>query len=85
MARTLFKACDDGKDEDEESPLSVPASMGHDMVVKMLLDTGKLDADSRSSSGKTPLSRSALHGHNAVIRMLLDTGNVEADSKDRDG
>jgi len=54
--------------------------------VRLLLDTGKVDADSKDfSDGQTPLSRAAWNGHEAVVKLLLDTGKVDADSKDKYG
>jgi ankyrin repeat protein len=49
-------------------------------VVKLLLDTGKVDVDSRDFQDKTPLSWAAENGHEAVVKLLLDTGMVDVDS-----
>jgi ankyrin repeat protein len=54
-------------------------------VVKLLLDTGKVDVDSKDSDGRTPVSWAAEHGHEAVVKLLLDTGKVDVDSKDENG
>jgi len=54
-------------------------------VVKLLLDTGKVDIDVKDVSGSTPLSRAAMNGHEALVKLLLDTGKVDVDSKGRDG
>jgi ankyrin repeat protein len=39
-------------------------------VVKLLLATGKVDADSKDKDGQTPLSRAAGSGHEAVVKLL---------------
>jgi ankyrin repeat protein len=68
------------------TPLSWAAARGHEAVVKLLLETGKVEVDSKDTKyGQTPLSRAAENGHEAVVKLLLDTGKVEVDSKDKDG
>ena len=54
-------------------------------MVKLLLNTGKVDADSKDKYGRTPLTWAAYNGQGAVSKLLLDTGNIEADSKDNGG
>ena len=61
------------------------AGDGHEAVVKLLLDTGKVDVSSKDGSGRTPLSWAAEKGHEAVVKLLLDTGKVEVDSEDVHG
>lgn len=49
----------------------------HDVVVKQLLDTGKVDVDTKDTKyGQMPLSWAATGGHNAVVERLLATGNL---------
>ncbi|KAF9781969.1 hypothetical protein IL306_012090, partial [Fusarium sp. DS 682] len=65
------------------SPLSWAAEKGNEAVVKMLLDTGKVDVNSRDTQhGRSPLSWAARNRHKAVVKMLLDTGKVNVDSRD---
>jgi ankyrin repeat protein len=45
-------------------------------VVKLLLDTGKEDADSKDRGGGTPLWLAAANGREAVVKLLLETGKV---------
>jgi ankyrin repeat protein len=59
--------------------------MGHDAVVKLLLDTGQVDVDSKGNNGRAPLWWAAENGHGAVVKLLLDTGQVDVDSKSNDG
>ncbi|GAB1319662.1 hypothetical protein MFIFM68171_09872 [Madurella fahalii] len=56
------------------------AGGGHEAVVKMLLDTGRVDVDSTGDSGWAPLSWAAVNGHEAMVQMLLDTGNPDDDN-----
>jgi ankyrin repeat protein len=50
-------------------------------VVKLLLETGKVNADSKDSGyDRTPLSWAARNGHAAVVKLLLETGKVDVDS-----
>jgi ankyrin repeat protein len=53
-------------------------------VVKLLLETGKVDADSKDMDGQTPLWYTAKNGHKAMVKLLLEAGKVDADSKDKD-
>ena len=39
-------------------------------MVRLLLDTGKADIDSKGGSGRTSLSWAAMRGHEAVVRLL---------------
>ena len=43
---------------------------GHVAVIKLLLDTGKVDADSKDEDGHTPVCWAAKKWHDAVMRML---------------
>jgi ankyrin repeat domain-containing protein 50 len=58
------------------------AGNGHEAVVKLLLDTGKVKVNSKDIEVRTPLSRAAENGHEAVVKLLLNTGKAEVDSKD---
>jgi len=53
--------------------------------VKQLLDSGKVDEDSKDRCDRTALSLAAQKGHEAVVKLLLDSGKVDVDSKDSDG
>ncbi|KAI9778778.1 MAG: hypothetical protein M1839_007868 [Geoglossum umbratile] len=64
------------------TPLHWAAENGHEAAAKVLLDTGKVDLDSKAGNGQTPLSLAAYMGHEAVVKLLLDTGKVDLNSKD---
>jgi ankyrin repeat protein len=51
------------------TPLCWAAGNEHEAVVKLLLATGKVDADSKDSYGQTPLSQAAGNGHEAVVKL----------------
>ncbi|KAK3935766.1 hypothetical protein QBC46DRAFT_461901 [Diplogelasinospora grovesii] len=85
LLQKSFKA--DLKDKDDLTPLSYAAGTGYEAVVKLLLDSGEVDTDSRDEHGWTPLSLAAMygHGHEAVVKLLLDSGKVDVNVKDEGG
>jgi ankyrin repeat protein len=70
---------------DCSTPLFQAAINGHAAVVKLLLETGRVEVDAKDTIGRTPLFWAALRGHEAVVRLLLQTGRVHVDSWDRGG
>lgn len=54
----------------DQTPLLWAARNGHDGVVKMLLETSKVDADSKDKYGQTPLSWAAKKRHDGVVKLL---------------
>jgi ankyrin repeat protein len=85
LLETVNPDLKDGKSG--RTPLSWAAENGHEAVVKLLLllETGKVEADSEDEDGRTPLWYATENGHEAVVKLLLETGKVEADSKGEDG
>jgi hypothetical protein len=51
-------------------------------ILKLLIETSKVEVGSKDSGGKTPLSYAAQNGHEAVVKLLLETGKAEVNSKD---
>jgi ankyrin repeat domain-containing protein 50 len=58
---------------------------GNEAVVKLLLETSKVDVDSKDQYGQTPLSLAARNGNEAAVKLLLETGKVDVDSKNQYG
>ncbi|KAK3339432.1 hypothetical protein B0H65DRAFT_476487, partial [Neurospora tetraspora] len=48
----------------------IAAKNGHEAVVKLLLDTGKVDADAQDQDGWTALYIAAKNGYEAVLKLL---------------
>ncbi|KAL8409624.1 hypothetical protein RB594_007901 [Gaeumannomyces avenae] len=62
--------------------LTLASYFGHDSIVKLLLSTGKVDADLKDDHDRTPLSWAAGNGHKSTVKLLLDTGKINIDSRD---
>jgi ankyrin repeat protein len=43
---------------------------GHEAIVKLLLETGKVNVDVEDRSGRTPLSLAAKGRYTAVVKLL---------------
>ncbi|RYP80206.1 hypothetical protein DL770_006337 [Monosporascus sp. CRB-9-2] len=67
------------------TPLWLATRGRHKAVVKLLLETGKVDIDFKDKNGRTPLSWAAGDGHEAVVKLLLETGKADVYSKDKNG
>lgn len=50
---------------------------GHEVVIKLLLATGKDDLNSKDEDGRTPLAWAAANSHLAAAGMLLATERVD--------
>src|ERR1700722_7725409 len=60
------------------TPLWLAAERGDEAVVKLLLETGKADVDSkdRYDGGRTPLWWAVERGYETVVKLLLETGKA---------
>ena len=68
------------------TPLSYAAAQGYMAVVRLLLKTDGVNADSKGQyPERTPLSYAAEEGHVMVARVLLESNKVDPDSKDNNG
>lgn len=50
-----------------------------DTIMKLLLETDRIDSESKGAWGSTPMSWSAGYGRKAVVRLLLETGQIGVD------
>ncbi|KAM0543846.1 hypothetical protein ACHAPJ_012083 [Fusarium lateritium] len=74
------------KSSEGQTPMSLAAENGHDVVVKMLLEQNRVDKNARAFRYLwTPLSLAASNGHFAVCKLLLDDNEVEPDPRDSGG
>ena len=67
----------DKKDDCGRTPLAVACFRDREDIVKLLLESGKVDLESRSNHGETPLffAEAAIGGcSEAVVRLLLEAG-----------
>ena len=62
------------------------ARMGHEAVVKQLLDNLDVDVNAKDTKdGLTSLSWAVKMGHEAVVKCLLDDGRADQNCKDNNG
>ncbi|KAL1885699.1 hypothetical protein Plec18167_001194 [Paecilomyces lecythidis] len=62
------------------------AERGHESVVKLLLQTGKVDLNIKDPEfSKTPLAYAAENGHRAIAELLLGTGEVDPNLDSKEG
>jgi len=66
----------------DQTPLSCAAKLGHDTVVRLLIEQEDVEINSRDSNSQTSLSHAAQRGYEAVVRLLIEHEKVEIDSRD---
>ncbi|KAJ6113504.1 hypothetical protein N7523_006821 [Penicillium sp. IBT 18751x] len=85
-SETLVKMCLQASFQEDEYwekyPLSCAASKGHESIVKLLLEDGRLDPSAKDRYGRTPLHFAAFGGHENIVSILLDREDVDPDVKD---
>ena len=64
------------------TPLPYAARYGYDTVVRLLVETGKVNLNFEDPLFRTPLSLAVEKGHEAVVKVLLESGKVGVDVKD---
>ena len=64
------------------TPLWKAANLGHEAIVKLLIERDDVDVNYKDSRDITPLFIAAARGHVAVVKLLVEQGDVENDSKD---
>jgi ankyrin repeat protein len=73
------------KEELERTPLSWAAELGHEAVLRLLLETGKVNVESKDQHGQTPLLWAIKRGREAVVKLLLEIGKVDVEYEDKYG
>ncbi|KAK3947016.1 ankyrin repeat-containing domain protein [Pseudoneurospora amorphoporcata] len=71
------------KDKGQWTLLCLAAENGHETVVKLLLDTSKVNLHREEL--RTALWFAEQKDHKAIVKMLLDTGKVDAGTKNENG
>ncbi|KAI8674031.1 HET domain-containing protein [Fusarium keratoplasticum] len=70
--------------ESYASGLTYAAQEGHESIVRLLLNSGKVHPDEGDGLGNTALWWAAVNGNEAVVKMLLETGWVDTSCKGND-
>jgi ankyrin repeat protein len=60
-------------------PLSWAAQYGQERIFELLLETGKVNADSKDQNGRTPLWWAVHNKYERIVKLLLETGNADVD------
>ncbi|KAF7556386.1 hypothetical protein G7Z17_g1435 [Cylindrodendrum hubeiense] len=68
------------KDKSGIMPIRLAVQEGHAGVMKLLLDTGKVDL--KDQHNQSLLFLATKNCHEAIVKLLLDTGKIDPDSKD---
>ncbi|KAF3771367.1 hypothetical protein M406DRAFT_11270, partial [Cryphonectria parasitica EP155] len=55
---------------------------GHESIVSLLLETGKVDVHSRDHIYYTPMFHAIEQGHESIVKLLLETGKVDINRAD---
>lgn len=66
----------------DKSPIFWASLRGHTTVVRMLLETGQVNFEKKTSDGWTPIVGVAAEGHTTIVKMLSETGQLGPDAKD---
>ncbi|RYP24412.1 hypothetical protein DL767_008620 [Monosporascus sp. MG133] len=69
------------KPRSRQTPLWYAAENGYEGIAKLLLETGKVDTDSKNNHGRTLLSYAAEKGYEGIVKLLLKTDKVDVDLK----
>ncbi|MGI2298626.1 ankyrin repeat domain-containing protein [Candidatus Cardinium hertigii] len=67
--------------EDGSTPLYLAAFHGHIEIVKLLLETPRIQVNLQNKSGCTPLHAAALFNHVEVIKILLSDPRTDVNAK----
>ena len=63
------------------APLAWAASKTNVNVVKILVNTGKVNLNAKDPAGRTPLLLAAENGHEEIVKLILNTGKADINSK----
>lgn len=68
------------KDQTGCTLLSIAAQYGHESIVSLLLDGGKVNPNSMDQKNHTALWLAGKFGHLGIVRLLLSTGRIDPEA-----
>ena len=71
--------------KDQQTPLFVAAYTGHTKIVRMLIETRRVDINFKDRGGRTPLLVAAEQGHDDIAGLLLQQKNLRVDDMNHRG
>lgn len=60
--------------------LQIAVNKGYEGIVKLLLDTVKMDVNAKTNDGWAPLRTAVWQKNECVVKLLLDTGKVDVNT-----
>lgn len=68
--------------EDGKTPLTRAIAEKQENIVKLLVDSGRVDVNTQDKGGYTPLSTAITEKQENIVKLLIESGNVHVNAKD---
>ncbi|KAJ8132161.1 hypothetical protein O1611_g1463 [Lasiodiplodia mahajangana] len=81
----VHKRCRDTLLEGGHTSLAIAAALGHESVVKQLLNKSQINVNLADKNGRTPLHLAVFHGNEGVVKLLLRDSQINVNLADNEG